>query len=415
MITANGLSIVAMMGMASASLAFWCQSGHAAQPEGGKPAKGAEPLDRESPLDPLRVTVGEPTVMAPAPGHTQGILAVSRTGAVAAFYECMADGHKIHPGGARVYIYKVSRDGGRTWGPEMLSRPEVAEGAMFTALRGGGVLKMSGQATPSKEGGKGGLEVTRVLFSDDFQHYEIEKARVSLPGAVMHTKWAKFYPVFDKGKMVQLSNGDLLATMYGNLKGDTRYRTLLVQSSDSGRSWEYHATVAYGPNDPHPELVGEYCGYCEPSLAQLPDGKLLCMMRTQGTHIPPNYRPMYSSWSGDVGKTWTKPTPTRPHLKNVWPTLAVLDNGVVACIYGRPGVHVVFSTDQGHTWGHRVTFTELNTAPPTGEVGISAYGDLVKVGPNKLLAIAAVGPGGTRVFPITVDRQGAKATTRGAR
>jgi len=177
-----------------------------------------------------------------------------------------------------------------------------------------------------------------------------------------------------------------------------------VRSTDQGHTWQYLATVAYDPNDPNPELPGDYCGYCEPSLALLPDGQLLCMMRTQGTHHPPHYRPMYTSWSGDGGKTWTKPMPTRPHLKNVWPTLAVLDHGVVACIFGRPGVYVAFSTDGGHTWPNKITFTNLPTASPTGQ-SISGYADIVKIGPNKLLAIAGVGdPGGTQVFPITVER-----------
>jgi hypothetical protein len=43
---------------------------------------------------------------------------------------------------------------------------------------------------------------------------------------------------------------------------------------------------------------------------------------------------MYTSWSNDMGQTWTDPIPTPPHLQHVWPTLAVLDNGVVACVYG---------------------------------------------------------------------------------
>ena len=38
-------------------------------------------------------------------------------------------------------------------------------------------------------------------------------------------------------------------------------------------------------------------------------------------------------------------------------TVAVLDNGVVACAYGRPGFHVAFSTDNGHTWRDRISFS----------------------------------------------------------
>ena len=352
-------------------------------------------VDPTFPRGKLKITVGEPTVMAPKPGHTQGVLATSRTGLVAAFYQS---------GGS--YAYRVSQDRGRTWSEQMPYPTDIAEGAMFTALRDGGVLKMMGEAKPVKEGDNEHLQAKRVLFSDDFLKYEVGTSAVSLPNAVMHTKWAKFYPSFDKGKITQLANGDLLATMYGNLKGDTKYRTIAVRSTDQGQTWQYLATVAYDPNDPNPELPGDYCGYCEPSLALLPGGTLLCMMRTEGATEP--YRPMYTSWSDDMGKTWSKPTPTQPHLKNVWPTLAVLDNDVVACIYGRPGVHVVFSTDNGHTWTDRVTFTNLTTVwdkmdRPDG--WISGYADIVKIGPSKLLAITTVGyPGGTQVFPITVER-----------
>ncbi len=346
--------------------------------------------------DELKVTVGEPIVMAPAPGYTnQATLAVSRTGAVAALYECLG------PEGTKVRVRRVSPDGGRTWGEEM-PWPLPDSLAMSVGLREGGVLAMTGQATPDP---KDERAPRWSLFSDDFRRYESSVATVDLPNAVLNTKWARFYPVFDKGKIVQLATGDLLATMYGNLEGDTQYRTMIVRSTDRGRTWQYRATVAYDPNDPNPELsIGmgkycEYCGYCEPSLALLPDGQLLCMMRTQGAQHPPDYRPMYTSWSDDEGRTWTKPIPTQPYLNNVWPTLAVLDNGVVACIYGRPGVHVVFSTDQGHTWTNRVTFTDRPEPETTG------YADMVKVGPNKLLAIAGLGdPDGTRVFPITVER-----------
>ena len=347
---------------------------------------------------PLKLTLGEPIVMTPSPGMFGLVLAVSRTGAVAAFYQS---------GGS--YAYRVSPDGGQTWGEQMSLSTSVAEGAMFTALRGGGVLKTTGQAKPPTQGKQNEAEVKRVLFSDDFLHYEDGPATVDLSSFPhkmgSHTPKSSFYPVFSNGKMLELTNGNLLATMYGVLEGDTQYRTMIVRSTDQGRSWRYQTTVAYDAEDPNPEFAGDWDGYCEPSLALLPDGQLICIMRTEGATPP--YKTMYTSWSKNLGKTWTRPKPTQPHLKNACPTLAVLDNGEVACIYGRPGVHVAFSTDQGHTWTHRVTFTELTTLwGQSSESSISCYADMVKVGPNKLLAIAAVGPGGgTRVFPITVDRE----------
>ena len=89
---------------------------------------------------------------------------------------------------------------------------------------------------------------------------------------------------------------------------------------------------------------------------------------------------MYSCWSNDLGKTWTRPEPTRPYLMNIYPTLAVLDNGVVACQYGRPGFYVAFSLDNGHTWQDPITFSDL---PHPASHGMY---DMVKVGPNKLVA-----------------------------
>ena len=369
--------------------------------------------------DELKVTVGNGITMAPEPGHTHGVLAVSRTGAVAAFFQS----------GSANY-YRVSPDGGQTWG-DQIKAPLWAGGACSGPLRDGGVIKSLcdgsaplGEAqfrvSPLDGEFKDGwftVHSTFAWFSDDFSSREVAPVKVYMPDAVTikQTQFnVSFWPIFDKGKIIQLANGDLLAPMYGLFKGDTKSRVVLSRSSDRGHTWRYYATVAAPPTDPNPELPGDYNGPCEPSIALLPDGQMICVMRIQGAHHPP-YKPLYASWSSDEGKTWTKPIPTQPHLDNVWPTLAVPDNGVVACLYGRPGVHVVFSTDNGHTWTNRVTFTNLPgwpTLPLGTKTGfIGHYADLVKVGPNKLLAIAAVGQGvgspenrGTRVFPITVER-----------
>jgi protocatechuate 3,4-dioxygenase beta subunit len=173
---------------------------------------------------------------------------------------------------------------------------------------------------------------------------------------------------------------------------------VLVNSADRGHTWRYYGTVATTEGDPNPELSGDFGGMSEPAIAMLANGQMLGMIRTQGAHLPAQYRPLYVCWSDDMGKTWTKPGPTRPHLMNIWPTLQVLDNGVVACIYGRPGFHVAFSLDDGHTWQDRVSFSHLPEPVITGQV------DGVKVGPNKLVAIGAT-ERGTLVFPITVARK----------
>ena len=335
----------------------------------------------------LSITVGPPTTLSNLAYQNSASLAVSRTGVTAAFYP--------KPGTVPKF-YRTSPNGGATWGPEREFAPANA-GRMSIALPAGKVLFVTGQATPIAGGKPGEQEAQSVLFSDDFSRFEPGRVTVFLPKVVLHTRWGRFWPPFDKGKIVRLPNGDLLATMYGDLKGDQQYRTMIVRSQDLGCSWRYHATVAYQAQDPAPHRVGQFCGYCEPSLALLKNGQLLCVMRTQGAEIPNEYRPLYAAWSDDGGKTWSRPQSTRPALMNISPTLAVLDNGVVVCQYGRPGFHVVFSTDNGHTWGNRVSFSHLPEPIITGQF------DIVKCGPNQLIAIGS-DAAGTKVWPIKVAR-----------
>ena len=128
---------------------------------------------------------------------------------------------------------------------------------------------------------------------------------------------------------------------------------------------------------------------------------MLAMLRTQLDHTGPDYRPLYTAWSDDMGLTWTTPIPTDPLLYNISPTLAVLDNGVLAVSYGRPGFHVAFSTDKGHTWGDIIDFSHLSTTDPL--TPITGQFDLVAVGPNRLVAVGSGADGFLKVWPITVD------------
>ena len=183
--------------------------------------------------------------------------------------------------------------------------------------------------------------------------------------------------------LVRLRNGDLMATMYGNYAGDTaksegygdpgfiKYRTIVVFSSDKGKTWGRPVTVGYDPK------IGQE-GLCEGGLARAANGDILCVMRSGGRpFIPPT--PLHVSRSSDEGKTWSAPQPIAD--KGVWPNLCTLDNGVIVCTYGRPGNELIFSDDDGRTWkgafayGHgvyRIT---------------SSYNSVVPVGPDTVLVV----------------------------
>jgi len=376
-------------------------------------------------VETLKITVGAPTRLSDLTYDNKSSLSVSRTGVIAAFYSEVLGKAPRH--------YRTSTDGGVTWGPPMDAPAQLSGGTAGATLREGGVLKFltSGNApmgeaeahkSPMVGEYKDGwfmLHSTFAWFNDDFTQYEVAPVRVYMPDAVT-TKQTHLpmstWPMFGDDMMIQLDDGDLLASMQGVFKGDTKARTIICRSSDRGYTWRYHATVAIDEQDPNPNLPGWYLGHAEPSIDLLPDGQMICVMRTQYAHWPNEYRPMHVSWSDDLGRTWTKPQETVPHLMNICPEVVALDNGVVACEYGRPGFHVAFSLDNGRTWQDRISFSQLPEPYITGQF------HMIKVGPNQLVAIgndAGGRPelshrgypdanpgnaGGVKVWPITVER-----------
>jgi hypothetical protein len=79
----------------------------------------------------------------------------------------------------------------------------------------------------------------------------------------------------------------------------------------------------------------------EPTVAQLPDGRLVLVTRPEGD----------IAWSSDDGHTWSRPVTFGMRL--FAPSLYVLRDGTLVCLhgsYGAGGLRVIFSTDGGQTW-----------------------------------------------------------------
>ena len=116
-----------------------------------------------------------------------------------------------------------------------------------------------------------------------------------------------------------------------------------LASSDHGRTWALRGQRANATTG-----SSHGYGFGEQALARLPDGDLLCLMRTtrSGNIEHSNY--LAAARSKDDGHTWAQVQELAPF--SVTPHLAVLANGCAAAIYGRPGVHVRTSSDSGETW-----------------------------------------------------------------
>ena len=194
-------------------------------------------------------------------------------------------------------------------------------------------------------------------------------------------------------KIVGLEDGSLLMTLYGKIAHTVGYSVLLVRSTDRGKSWKYYSTIAFNITE---KLLGE--GFCEPVLLSLPGNRLHCFIRSSGNYQAslgstnnndPNVKmpfsfqktsPLFMSSSNDGGKTWSNALPVNDF--GVWPDALLLQNGIIVLSYGRPGNWLMFSKDDGASWGPRLQFYNDIYPPDCGN-----YLSITEVEPNILLVV----------------------------
>jgi Neuraminidase (sialidase) len=266
-----------------------------------------------------------------------------------------------------------SEDGGKTWE----KGPEGPLSKMAIDLGDGEIITVGGNTIPQPDGR---LKVSYVRSTDNWKTYFEDSGFADVPlSTSMGTdnNTPRIPGMMMHHGIVELPNGDLLASMYGNYKGDNipidaypvelgcmKTRTVIVRSSDRGKTWVNPITVAYDTmlgalNEPDvtgskftivPAVTQE--GFNEADLAIAPNGDIICVMRSGGASgegvmtIYPT--PMYMSRSTDNGQTWTTPIGIADRGCN--PSLITLENGIMVCAYARPGMWVIFSDDNGETW-----------------------------------------------------------------
>ena len=183
-----------------------------------------------------------------------------------------------------------------------------------------------------------------------------------------------------------MPDGRLLAACYNfpNFSATQHWvhSTFLLQSTNQGRSFEYVSLIA---NKEHVIRSDQWGldGPCEPALARLPDGELLCYMRTGEAYYnrfaTKGYcLDMLEARSRDEGRTWS--VRQVPDLRGVMPCLVQMSNGVLALAYGRPGGRVQFSLDGGRTWPASLAVVPYDRST-------SGYIDMIEVSPGRLLIV----------------------------
>ena len=148
--------------------------------------------------------------------------------------------------------------------------------------------------------------------------------------------------IFDAGKLGHL------AVVY-----DGAAHSYLLQSPDEGRTWRHYGTIGRGH---------------EPSAARLSPTRWTALLRRGG------YTPLEQVWSEDGGKTWSKPKVLEEG--SVDADLCLMQSGILACSYGRPGCSLMLSTNGGRDWDCHAVVTDMS--------GFN-YTALTEVAPGRLL------------------------------
>lgn len=129
-----------------------------------------------------------------------------------------------------------------------------------------------------------------------------------------------------------------------------KWAMTILRSTDLGHSFDLWGEIPYAPEPAADLKAATRVGFSEPCVHFMPDGSILCLLRTTDGN---GVGPMYRARSVDNGRTWT--TPVVFDDLGVWPQALTLANGVTLVAYGRPGLFVRATRDPaGNHWGPRM-------------------------------------------------------------
>ena len=139
---------------------------------------------------------------------------------------------------------------------------------------------------------------------------------------------------------IQTRDGRLVATVPHIVRDPGRYAACSLTSDNDGKTWKRSNLVDLGGH-------GDHSGAMEPTVAELSDGRLLMLIRTQWGRF-------WEAFSDDGGMSWRTVQPSQIESTSAPGFLLKLRSGRLALVSndktGRVNLLLAFSEDDGKTW-----------------------------------------------------------------
>jgi sialidase-1 len=214
--------------------------------------------------------------------NTEGDIVVLRDGSLYATWSEFYGGNR-DDSSARI-VTSRSSDGGQTWSERIILQENIGEqNVMSVSLirsQSSDILMFFGVKNSPED-----LHFYTRRSTDDAQSWSEPLRMHDEPG----------YFVMNNDRVIQLKDGRLLAPMAFTEKvwtSSEAFRTVVYYSDDDGRTWTMSPTKLEAPKR----------GAMEPGLLEMPDGRILQIIRTQ---LGMNWH----SYSSDRGETWSEASP----------------------------------------------------------------------------------------------------------